>query len=80
MFCFEFSLTLAGQIGSQIVIPYRGDEYDMMHLKPLADLGRISSQVIEKPKGDFKLLCSISVFEIMIVFFPRSSTVTWSLI
>jgi NADH dehydrogenase (ubiquinone) 1 alpha subcomplex subunit 9 len=42
-----------GQIGSQVVIPYRGDEYDMMHLKPLADLGRMSSQVKFSVKSEF---------------------------
>lgn len=30
-----------GQIGSRIVIPYRGNDSDIMHLKPMADLGQI---------------------------------------
>ena len=34
-----------GQIGSQVVVPYRGNEYDAMHLKPLGDLGQINLQV-----------------------------------
>lgn len=34
-----------GQIGSQVVVPYRGNEYDVMHLKPLGDLGQINLQV-----------------------------------
>lgn len=36
----------SGQIGSQVVVPYRGNEYDAMHLKPLGDLGQINLQVI----------------------------------
>lgn len=30
-----------GRIGSQIVVPFRGDEHDVRHLKPMADLGQI---------------------------------------
>ncbi|XP_043462053.1 NADH dehydrogenase [ubiquinone] 1 alpha subcomplex subunit 9, mitochondrial [Leptopilina heterotoma] len=30
-----------GRTGTQMVIPYRGDHYDCMHLKPLGDLGQI---------------------------------------
>ncbi|XP_048882266.1 NADH dehydrogenase [ubiquinone] 1 alpha subcomplex subunit 9, mitochondrial [Brienomyrus brachyistius] len=30
-----------GRIGSQIVIPHRCDQYDIMYLRPMADLGQI---------------------------------------
>lgn len=42
---YYFYLRISGQIGSQIVVPYRGNEYDAMHLKPLGDLGQINLQV-----------------------------------
>ncbi|TSS60393.1 NADH dehydrogenase [ubiquinone] 1 alpha subcomplex subunit 9, mitochondrial [Bagarius yarrelli] len=30
-----------GRIGSQVVIPYRCDQYDLMYLRPMGDLGQI---------------------------------------
>ncbi|XP_063164466.1 NADH dehydrogenase [ubiquinone] 1 alpha subcomplex subunit 9, mitochondrial [Candoia aspera] len=30
-----------GRVGSQVVIPYRCDEYDLLHLRPMGDLGQI---------------------------------------
>lgn len=30
-----------GQTGTQVVVPYRGEAYDMMHLKPMGDLGQM---------------------------------------
>ncbi|XP_048191117.1 NADH dehydrogenase [ubiquinone] 1 alpha subcomplex subunit 9, mitochondrial [Perognathus longimembris pacificus] len=30
-----------GRIGTQIIIPYRCDTYDLMHLRPMGDLGQI---------------------------------------
>jgi len=30
-----------GKIGTQVVVPYRGDEYDYRHLKQMGDLGQI---------------------------------------
>uniref|UniRef100_A0ACB8EB86 39kDa subunit of ndufa9, NADH:ubiquinone oxidoreductase n=1 Tax=Sphaerodactylus townsendi TaxID=933632 RepID=A0ACB8EB86_9SAUR len=30
-----------GRIGSQVIIPYRCDPYDMMYLRPMGDLGQI---------------------------------------
>ena len=37
-----------GQIGTQVVVPYRGEAYDMMHLKPMGDLGQIVPLVQQK--------------------------------
>lgn len=30
-----------GKVGSQVIIPYRGDAYDVRHLKTAGDLGQI---------------------------------------
>eukprot|EP00731_Ephydatia_muelleri_P024803 Em0016g1074a len=30
-----------GRVGSQVVIPYRGDEHDYRHLRPMGDLGQL---------------------------------------
>ena len=30
-----------GRMGSQIIIPYRCERYDIMHLRPMGDLGQI---------------------------------------
>lgn len=30
-----------GRMGSQIIIPYRCERYDLMHLRPMGDLGQI---------------------------------------
>ena len=35
------SLTILGLMGSQVIVPYRGDDYDCRHLKPMGDLGQI---------------------------------------
>lgn len=33
--------SLLGRMGSQVIIPYRCDTYDYMHLRPMGDLGQI---------------------------------------
>ena len=30
-----------GRIGTQVVVPYRGDEYDVLSMRVMGDLGRI---------------------------------------
>ena len=30
-----------GRMGSQVIIPYRCEAYDTMHLRPMGDLGQI---------------------------------------
>ena len=35
----------AGRVGSQIVVPLRGDEHDYRHLRPMGDLGQITPMV-----------------------------------
>ncbi|XP_076878121.1 NADH dehydrogenase [ubiquinone] 1 alpha subcomplex subunit 9, mitochondrial [Brachyhypopomus gauderio] len=40
-FLGRYVVNRLGRIGSQIVIPYRCDEYDLMHLKPMGDLGQL---------------------------------------
>lgn len=34
-------LSFLGRMGSQMIIPYRCDPYDTMHLRPMGDLGQI---------------------------------------
>uniref|UniRef100_A0A4W3IGC7 NADH dehydrogenase [ubiquinone] 1 alpha subcomplex subunit 9, mitochondrial n=1 Tax=Callorhinchus milii TaxID=7868 RepID=A0A4W3IGC7_CALMI len=41
-FLGRYVVNRLGRIGSQIVIPYRCDPYDTMHLKPMGDLGQIT--------------------------------------
>ena len=36
-----FCLIFLGRVGSQVIIPYRGNEYDCNHLKVMGDLGQI---------------------------------------
>lgn len=31
----------SGRIGSQVIIPYRCDQYDLMYLRPMGDLGQL---------------------------------------
>lgn len=35
------SIHLLGRMGSQVIVPYRCDMYDIMHLRPMGDLGQI---------------------------------------
>lgn len=30
-----------GRMGSQVIVPYRCEPYDTMHLRPMGDLGQI---------------------------------------
>lgn len=34
-----------GRIGTQVVVPFRGDEYDVLSLRVMGDLGRIHLNV-----------------------------------
>ena len=36
-----------GRVGSQIIVPYRGDEHDYCHLRPMGDLGQITFLVCQ---------------------------------
>uniref|UniRef100_A0A3B3QT87 NADH dehydrogenase [ubiquinone] 1 alpha subcomplex subunit 9, mitochondrial n=1 Tax=Paramormyrops kingsleyae TaxID=1676925 RepID=A0A3B3QT87_9TELE len=40
-FLGRYVVNRLGRIGSQIVIPHRCDQYDIMYLRPMADLGQI---------------------------------------
>lgn len=40
-FLGRYVVNRLGRIGSQIVIPYRCDQYDIMYLRPMGDLGQI---------------------------------------
>lgn len=37
-----------GRVGSQVVIPHRCDQYDIMYLRPMGDLGQIIFMVSHK--------------------------------
>ena len=37
-----------GRVGSQIVVPYRGDEHDYRHLRPMGDLGQVTFLVRQR--------------------------------
>uniref|UniRef100_A0A8D3BV75 NADH dehydrogenase [ubiquinone] 1 alpha subcomplex subunit 9, mitochondrial n=1 Tax=Scophthalmus maximus TaxID=52904 RepID=A0A8D3BV75_SCOMX len=40
-FLGRYVVNRLGRIGSQVVIPHRSDQYDMMYFKPMGDLGQI---------------------------------------
>ncbi|NIG62002.1 NADH dehydrogenase [Pontoporia blainvillei] len=35
------ALPMSRRMGSQVIVPYRGEPYDTMHLRPMGDLGQI---------------------------------------
>uniref|UniRef100_UPI00398EC308 NADH dehydrogenase [ubiquinone] 1 alpha subcomplex subunit 9, mitochondrial n=1 Tax=Pristiophorus japonicus TaxID=55135 RepID=UPI00398EC308 len=41
-FLGRYVVNRLGRIGSQVVIPYRCDQYDINHLKPMGDLGQLT--------------------------------------
>lgn len=43
----DLSVGFVGRMGSQIVIPHRCDQYDLMYLRPMGDLGQIIFMVIK---------------------------------
>ncbi|XP_033216242.1 NADH dehydrogenase [ubiquinone] 1 alpha subcomplex subunit 9, mitochondrial isoform X2 [Belonocnema kinseyi] len=40
-FIGRYLVNRLGKVGTQLILPYRGDHYDCMHLKPCGDLGQI---------------------------------------
>ncbi|XP_060548635.1 NADH dehydrogenase [ubiquinone] 1 alpha subcomplex subunit 9, mitochondrial [Pantherophis guttatus] len=40
-FMGRYLVNQLGRIGSQVVIPYRCDEYDLLYLRPMGDLGQL---------------------------------------
>ncbi len=40
-FVGRYVVNKLGRVGSQVVVPYRGDEADYRHLRPMGDLGQI---------------------------------------
>ena len=40
-FLGRYIVNRLGRMGSQVVVPYRGDEFDYRHLRPMGDLGQI---------------------------------------
>ncbi|XP_063784561.1 NADH dehydrogenase [ubiquinone] 1 alpha subcomplex subunit 9, mitochondrial [Pseudophryne corroboree] len=41
-FLGRYVVNKLGRIGSQVVIPYRCDQYDIMYLRPMGDLGQLT--------------------------------------
>eukprot|EP01137_Pigoraptor_chileana_P012781 Opistho-2@365 len=41
-FLGRYVVNRLGRNGSQVIVPYRGEEYDVGHLKPMGDLGQIT--------------------------------------
>lgn len=63
---------LTGRIGSQVIIPHRCDQYDLMYLKPMGDLGQIIFMVRctfkcstsrDLPDMETNCLCSVLLQE-----------------
>ena len=38
----RYIINRLGRMGSQVVVPYRGDEHDVRHLQPMVDLGQMA--------------------------------------
>ncbi|XP_003463318.1 NADH dehydrogenase [ubiquinone] 1 alpha subcomplex subunit 9, mitochondrial [Cavia porcellus] len=41
-FLGRYVVNRLGQMGSQVILPYRCDTYDIMHLRPMGDLGQLT--------------------------------------
>ena len=46
---FDTIIISIGRVGSQVIAPYRGDEHDYRHLRPMGDLGQIVFPVSHTP-------------------------------
>lgn len=40
-FIGRYVVNRLGRMGSQVIVPYRGDEHDYRHLRPMGDLGQV---------------------------------------
>ena len=40
-FIGRYVVNRLGRVGSQVVVPFRGDEHDYRHLRPMGDIGQI---------------------------------------
>ena len=40
-FIGRYIVNRLGRMGSQVVVPFRGDEHDYRHLRPMGDLGQV---------------------------------------
>ncbi len=47
-----------GRMGSQVIVPYRGSEYDHNHLKVMGDLGQLIFRVCYDFMCFIKLICT----------------------
>ena len=60
-FLGRYTVHRLGRIGSQVVIPYRGDEHDYRHLKVMGDLGQIVPVAFQVVVGPLLVFCVIVV-------------------
>jgi NAD(P)-dependent dehydrogenase (short-subunit alcohol dehydrogenase family) len=40
-FLGRYIVNRLGRVGSQVIVPFRGDEHDYRHLRPMGDLGQL---------------------------------------
>lgn len=40
-FIGRYVVNQLGKVGSQVIVPYRGDEHDYRHLRLMGDLGQV---------------------------------------
>ena len=40
-FIGRYVVNRLGRMGSQVIVPYRGDEHDYRHLRPMGDIGQV---------------------------------------
>lgn len=77
-FMGRYVVNKLGQIGTQVLVPYRGDEHDWRHLKLMGDLGQIVPVPFDprSPESIREVLVDADfVVNLMGVDFPTSN---WS--
>lgn len=47
-FLGRYIVNRLGRMGSQVIVPFRGDEHDHRHLRPMGDLGQVVFLVSEE--------------------------------
>lgn len=68
-----YVLWFIGRIGSQVIIPHRCDQYDIMYFRPMGDLGQIIFMVrcMQTPCRNVSALMDNEVFSLHLIYLER---------